>query len=451
MYLTSAAGRGHTHDCTCNHGKNSNSQLTYAEDLSVGSSYLEGQTQASRLVTPNNGNTLRGVSCDYWQNFGVLEFLQLTSEPDAGKEPIQEEPKGVMSCYLGNDIRDIKALEALTAPAIGSADKSEYLSTLKASSAYHAVVTASLPKKSTHWMKRVYGFLVKRLLASGEKVDWIEIWSRINNYLNIGGKSERRKEQWSVIIRNEMPGICHDYYRDGRSTKLRFYLKDEYQTRRKKIKIHPEIPSIRAKGEIYNSGEDATNSSKLQKLAGWMAAEAELLHYDNCKVQFHRGKAVNAFLAGLEKHIDKHALLALYGETLRKFHQIATDQDQVFAPTGLCKAVKSMRAGESASEAFERACRRLDWLEGGKIREIEQKATEGNPGASEGVCQSKGEAGGYYSTMEAFYAAQKAQQEKIKQVVQEEQPKEPEPVNLVTQFLNRHKVAAQPKKAVEAS
>ena len=174
-----------------------------------------------------------------------------------------------------------------------------------------------------------------------------------------------------------------------------------------------------------------------------MATKVKEFHYDNCKVNFQLGRVVKAFLVALRKGISKETLLALYKELLRKYHQIATDQGLTFVPTGICKAIKSVCSKETASEALKRMLSRLDEIEGKQIAQAQQHAAQVEHSESQQQeIKPKGQQGGYYSTMEAFYAAQKTSEEEIspmeKDKIEEEQSQE----NLIGEFLKRHHVKA---------
>ena len=115
-----------------------------------------------------------------------------------------------------------------------------------------------------------------------------------------------------------------------------------------------------------------------------MASEVEELHYDNCKVAYQKERIIKAFSVALEKDIDKAVIFSLYGGLVAKFHQIATDQGKVFAPTGIAKAIKSLKKGESASEALQRVCEQLDAMEATKVLLDEQIAYQSGYETSRG-------------------------------------------------------------------
>lgn len=352
-------------------------------------------------------NQINQTSQDNWLILNCVSFCRLFY-----KSQSYTENSCILKSYLGNDIRDIKALNEI------GFEQKDYLTIEKVKAKVCAVKSKvlKLPKFSTYLEKRVYGLLSKCILASGELVSFSEIWKRITNFLKIGGKSDRNKERWAAKIK-KMAGIVAEYRREGRSTKLYFRLKDEYQTRvrkpSKKPKIHPDIPSIYAKGKNNTSAGKRTNSTKVHKLAWWMSEAVGEYHYDNCKVHYQQRRIYKAFLVSLRKGVDKDILLQLYRELVMKYHQIATDKDVEFVPTGICKNIKSVSKDETAFEALQRVIKHLDCIEASIANISKQNASDGNLEDDERYCAPKGQAGGYYKTVEEFYAVQK-QNEKAK-------------------------------------
>ena len=419
----------------------------------------------------SSANYFAHANCEDSQKTDSLEtFLAIVCDPE--RISAKEIPTPRLKCFLGNDLRDIEAFNKFWGkrkPLLGEAEKASLIAKRfskkipllpeetdfeqlsaeleakyaeKDKEAQHIYEQSSKqwrkPKKA-FFRKRVRAFLLKCLLAFGHWLPFkTEIWPRLVKYFGIG-KSQRNYERWSSFIK-EMVGINWDYRRINNSNVLFFSLKDEYQTKLRKPKKHPATLCIYAEGINNNSAQKGTNSSKLHKLAWWMSTKVSEFHYDNCKIHYQQRRIAKAFLVALKKGISKETLLALYEELVRKYHQIATDQGLSFIPTGICKAIRSLGNKESASEALERVLSRLDCIEANRVRVAEEMAARGDYGASEPEVAPKGQDGGYYSTMEAFYAAQKAsEQQQTEEASQNNaQHDEPEQENLIAKFLNRH-------------
>ena len=224
--------------------------------------------------------------------------------------------------------------------------------------------------------RKAYG-LLKKMLAGGHMLSWNDcIWKRLVEYGPTSlGDSSSNEERWSAKVKM-MPGIKYEYRREGRSTKLYIGLKDEYQTRERKPEVHPPVSSIRTEESFNISELKLSNRCKINPLAAWMASEVQRFHYDNCKVAYQKERTIKAFTVALLKGIDKEVILRFYQGLVLKFHQIATDQDKLFAPTGIAKAIKNLRKGEGASEALERVCRALDAMEANRLLVAKQKSLQ---------------------------------------------------------------------------
>ena len=125
-----------------------------------------------------------------------------------------------MSCYLGNDIRDIKALEAFK---VGSYDHQAYLNRVKAAGGAYVARGGEkqgkrlkrddlkLGRGYSRKERRVYGLLAKDILASGEMLPFTtRLFPRIRSLEGINiPDNERTLRRWASKVKDARGIACN--------------------------------------------------------------------------------------------------------------------------------------------------------------------------------------------------------------------------------------------------
>ena len=285
---------------------------------------------------------------------------------------------------------------------------------------------------------RVLTYLVKGPCHTGAKLPWSHVWKRIKNTLTDIGHS--RTTMYEIIDWLKETGA---FIFDKKGREIFIKLKKRYLPERTEKKSGSTYIGAKAKDSYSKS---RILSKKMDKLSWFLAQSFGEHHYDNCKVAHLPKITANAIKRLLQIGVSRKQIKAFYAAAIERFHQMANDKGEKFMPTGIAAFLNSWNGKSSLSDTLESFFGRFDISS-------DQLSSKTPYTESYNQIAPKGQEGGYYSTMEEFYA-QQTQQKQIQESQAETIPSdeqeqdEDEQPNLIAGFMQKHHIAkfgANPK------